>query len=306
MKYFLNFLLLLVILTPCSAQKFMPSLNLAKGSSYNLNSNATSEIVQSVNGQENKVNLSVSFGMTFKVVAITDAAYNLEASYQSLDMSLHIASQTLEFDSKKNDPLDTPSSIIASLMNKPFNIILSKSGRVKSVENIEKMIAAAFNSFPGIDSAKKARIKSQFLQSFGANSFTSSLEMGTAIFPGKPVSKNDTWTINTGTEVPYKAGIQTTYELIDATGDVYQIHGDGVLVSDKDAKALEVNGLPMKYELNGTTLTDIKINKATGWITEIKVRQLMSGNIQILDNPKIPGGMTIPMTFNTQITTTGK
>ena len=34
-----------------------------------------------------------------------------------------------------------------------------------------------------------------------------------------------------------------------------------------------------------------------------KLKQLMLGNIEILDNPKMPGGMAIPMTFNTEVTT---
>ena len=62
----------------------------------------------------------------------------------------------------------------------------------------------------------------------------------------------------------------------------------------------------MKYDLNGTTLTDIKVNRSTGWISEVKLKQLMSGNIEILDNPQMPGGMTIPMTFNTEVTTVDK
>ena len=303
MKYFLNLLLLLVMLTPCRAQKFKPELNLVKGDTYYMASTGTSTIVQSVNGQENKVNIVIASRMAFKVTGIKDSVYTMEVSYQSLETKIQMADTTIDMDSKKNSPFDIPSSIIAAMMNKPFNITLTRSGKIKSVENIEKMITGAFDGFPQIDTEKKEQIKKQFLQSFGANTLKSSLEMGTAIFPKIAVAKNDKWTINTNLEAPAKASVQTTYQLIDVSGDFYQIHGDGTMTSDKNTKPLQINGLPMKYNLSGTTLTDIKVNRSTGWISEVKLKQLMSGNIEILDNPKMPGGMTIPMTFNTEVTT---
>jgi hypothetical protein len=303
MKYLLNLPLLLVVFTPCRAQKFNPELNLVKGNTYYMASTGTSAIVQSVNGQENKVNIVISSRMAFKVTGIMDSVYTMEVSYQSLETKIQMADTTIDMDSKKNSPLDIPSSIIAAMMNKPFYITLTRSGKIKSVENIGKMITGVFDGFPQIDTAKKEQIKKQFMQSFGANTLKSSLEMGTAIFPKIAVAKNDKWTVNTSLEAPAKASVQTTYQLIDVSGDFYQIHGDGVMTSDKDAKPLQINGLPMKYNLNGTTLTDIKVNRSTGWISEVKLKQLMSGNIEILDNPQMPGGMTIPMTFNTEVTT---
>jgi len=306
MKYFFKLLPLLILFAPCQAQQYKPALHLVKGDTYYMVSTGNSAVVQSVNGKENKVNIAMSFKMAFKVTAIRDSVYDMEVSYQSLEMKLDVANTTIDMDSKKKDSTDIPSSIIAAMMNKPFNITLTKSGKIKSVDNIEKMIMGVFDNFPKIDTAKKAQIKKQFLQSFGANTFKGSLETGTAIFPATAVSKNDKWTVNTNLESPAKATVQTIYQLVDVTADFYQIHGDGTMVSDTSSKPLEINGLPMKYNLSGTTLSDIKVSKTTGWISEIKLRQLMSGSIQILDNPRVPGGMIIPMTFNTEMSTTNK
>lgn len=305
MKYLLFVLLLFTFLAPCNAQQYKLGLNLAKGSTYYLASTGTSTIVQSINGHENKVNLVLAFKIAFKVTGIADSLYHIEVSYQSLDMKINMADTTIEMDSKKNSALDVPSSIVAAIMNKPFNITLSKMGRIRSVENFEKMIDGVFDGFTKIDSTKKLQIKKQFMQSFGVNSFKDILEMGTAIFPQKAVAKNDKWTVNSSVEISAKANVQIIYQLVGAIGDVYQIHGDGTMLSDKDAPPAEINGLPMKYNLSGTMLTDVKADKNTGWITEVNLRQLMSGNIQIPDNPRVPGGMTIPMTFNTEVTTLG-
>ena len=304
MKYFSSLLLLFTLHAPCRAQQYKLGLNLAKGSTYYLASNGISTIMQSVNGRQNKVNLVLAFKIAFKVIGVMDTVYNMEVSYQSLDMKINMADTTIEMDSKKNSVLDVPSSIVAAIMNKPFNITLSKTGKIRSVENFEKMINGVFDGFTKIDSNKKQQIKRQFMQSFGVSSFKDILEMGTAIFPQKAVAKNDTWIINSSVDAPAKANLQVIYQLIDATGNLYQVHGDGTMVSDKGAPPAEVNGMPMKYNLNGSMLTDVMINKNTGWISEVNLKQLMSGNILIPDNPRVPGGMTIPMTFNTEVTTT--
>jgi hypothetical protein len=306
MKYLLSLFSFLVVTAACSAQKFKPALHLVKGDTYYLVSTGASAIAQSVNGSQNKVNLTLSYKMAFKVTGGTDTTYDMEVSYQALQMKINMADTSIEMDSKKASPLDIPSSIIAAMMTRPFNIKLSRTGKIRSVENLEKMINGVFDGFPQIDSMKKKQFRSQFMQSFGPNAFKGTLEMGTAIFPSDEVTKNDKWTVNTSTAEPVKSTIETVYQLVGIDNGFYQIHGDGIVTSDKNSKPVEVNWLPMRYDLNGSTLTDIKVNRTTGWVSQVSMKQLMSGNLIIQDNPKVPGGMTVPMTFNTEITTTDK
>jgi hypothetical protein len=292
--------------TASLAQKVKPLLHLAKGQTYYLSSFGTTAITQGINGRENRVSVALSFTMAFKVIDVKDTSYEMEVSYQSLDMKIGIADTTIDMNSNDNNKADTASLLVAQMMNKPFNITLSATGKVRSIKNMDRIIAGAFDAFPKIDSAKKKLIKNQFEQSFGENALKGSLETGTAIFPQMAVAKNDTWTVNTRMTLPVTTNVETVYRLVDLSGDFYQVHGDGDLMGDAALKPVEINGMPAKYSINGTMLTDIKIDKKTGWIFEAKIRQLLDGNIEIIDNPKTPGGMTIPMIFNTEITTTGK
>lgn len=306
MKYLLNTLLFFVAVNYCNAQKFKPALNLTKGNTYYLTTNAGSVIVQTVSGQQNTINLSFNFKMAFKVTGATDSVYSMEVSYQSLSMKMEMAGNTIDLDSKKNDPQDVPSSIIAAMMNKPFNLEMTKTGKIRSVQNIDKMVSGAMESFPQIEAAKKEQVKAQFMQSFGPNAFKGSIETGTAIFPDTPVAKEDKWTVKTQLESPAKATVTITYQLADIIEGNYLIHGEGTLVSDKNADPTHISGLPVKYNLNGSLMSDIRVDKTTGWISEVKLKQAMMGDMQILDTPQVPGGMTIPMTFNTDVNTTGK
>lgn len=263
-------------------------------------------ILQTINGQENKITTTLSYTIAFKVLALTDSVYKMEVRYQTLDMVVKVGGKAIEMDSKKNDKTDIPSSIIAAMMNKPFTILLTKSGRVRAIDNVEKMIIGVFDSFPQIDPVKKEQIESQFLQSFGGNAFKGNLEMQTAIYPATAVAKNDKWAVNTKLESTVKANIHTAYQLTDIKSGYYQIHGEGTMISEKSLKPTQINGMPVQYDLSGKSTVDIKADKTTGWISEAKLKQVMKGNIEILDNPKVPGGTKIPMVINTDVTTIHK
>ena len=305
MRYVSTVCLLFAVIIQCKAQKVKPALNLTKGNTYYMVSTATSSVSQSLGGRQNKIGLTLSFKMAFKVTAAMDSVYIMEASYQSLNMIIQTPSGMIEMDSRKKDSLDLASSIVRAMMNKPFYVTLTKRGKVLSVDKVENMIEGVFDSFPDIDAAKKVQMKTQFIQTFGAKAFKGNLEIGTAIFPAVPVIKNDSWVVTTSLESVATAKMRTIYQLIDFTKEYYELHGEGTITTDNNASATMMNGLPVKYNLTGTMLSDIKADKTTGWISELRIKQLINGNIEVQDNPKIPGGMIVPMIISTDQLTSG-
>ncbi|MDP9078361.1 MAG: DUF6263 family protein [Bacteroidota bacterium] len=306
MRPFLFTFFFIIAVDCCYAQKFKPALNLIKGSTYYLTSDATSTINQTITGQQNSVNLSFAFKMAFKVTGVTDTVYSMEVSYQSLNMKMDLAENAVDLDSKKNDPQDLPSVILAAMMNKPFNLEMTKTGKIRSVTNVDKMIIGALQNVPGVDSVKKARFSAQFMQSFGPNAFKGSIEMGTAIFPNTFVAKGDSWTVVNKLLSPAETTVSSTYQLADVVAGTYFIHGEGTLATDTSVKPVNINGLAVKYNLKGSMISDIRIDKTTGWITEAKLKQVMMGAMQFPDSSSLPGGMTVPITFNTDVKTAGK
>lgn len=305
MKHLL-FLIAILFINSSFAQKTKPELNLKIGETYFILSHASSTITQTLNSQPNNLNLTFSYKLAFKVIGIAEDVYHMEVSYQDVDMRIQVAGQTIEIDSKKKDTTDVPSTIMAAIMNKPFDVLMSKNGKVRSVEHIEKMINSVIDGFPNTDQTKKQQVKAQFLQSFGADAFKGSIEMISAIFPDAPVGKSDKWTINTILASPANAEVKTVYQLTDIVNNAYLIHGDGTMSTEHNGKAGVINGMPMKYNLTGSSITDIKIDKKTGWINELKMKQIMTGSIDVQANPQLPSGMTIPMTFNTDIVNSDK
>jgi hypothetical protein len=288
------------------AQKLKLALHLTKGNTYNMLTNTTSAIKQTINGQENNIQISITGNTSFKVLNADDSLYYMEVNYKSLGLKMQLPTGALNYDSQKKDPNDFMSGILAGLVNKPFTATFTKSGRVKSVENVENMISSVLDSFPQVQGPQKEQIKDQFLQSFGAKAIKGSIELATAVFPEVPVSKNDKWTVNTKLESAMTASIATVYQLIDVTPASYVIHGEGKLTTNPTADFKKVSDMPMKYNMTGTMTAEIKADKVTGWISESKSKQVISGTVDIKDNPKVPGGLSFPMSVVNESVTTDK
>ena len=91
--------------------------------------------------------------------------------------------------------------------------------------------------------------------------------------------------------------IQKSYYTIRGVSDMKTVDSDTYF---------ETNGMSIKYDLAGSMVSEIKVNSQTGWVNESVIEQKMSGTAYILDSPKMPGGLEMPMSFTTTIAVTGK
>jgi len=268
--------------------------------------NAKMLISQTANGQQQDITTAIIANMAFKVTGVMDTAYSMEVKITRVGLQMKVGGKDLNFDSDKKGQQDIMSNILGNMTGKAFSLIMTKKGKVASINDIENIYSNLFDGIPNVTDDQKAQLKNQMIQSFGAKAFKGSIELGTAIFPDNKVAKNNTWEIATQLESIVKAKVKTTFSLQDITDNSYLVHGDAVMASDKDAPYTEMNGMPIKYDLTGTSTYEIKLDKVTNWITEAKINQVMKGNIEIKDNPRVPGGMTMPMTMNSEQTVTDK
>jgi hypothetical protein len=306
MKRFLNLLIGLVLLISCQAQKEKLELNLTKGEIYNQKMTSNVSILQTVNGQQVNMKMSINAKMTYKVTDIQNAVYDMEVRYESLIMKMSLPNGEMEFSSEKNDEKDIFSTILGTMKNKPFLVKMTKTGKVNEVKNIEAVFSNMFDKFPQLSDVQKQQIQGQIMQAYGEKAFKGNIEMCSAIFTDSNVSKGDKWTINTQLEAGMSAKMETVYELKEITDNYYQIFGNSKIeTADKDAY-IESNGMPLKYDMTGTMTSDIKIDKKTGWTINALINQSIKGTAYVKDNPQIPGGMTIPMTMNNEMTITEK
>lgn len=284
-----------IILNSCQSQSIDLFLRLEKGKEYKQIMNSKATIIQEINGQKMDMVMTIAGTMTFYVKDFSATGYSLETKFESLSMSMQMPQGSVSFSSEKNDPSDIFSTILGAMKNKTFEVLMSKTGKITEVRNVEALWGTAINQFEQLSEMQKEQIKDQTMKAYGADALKGNIEMVTAIYPDKPVNKGNRWTVNTKLESGMSAKMTTDYEFTELTSDYALIKGiSNIETADKDAY-IESNGMPVKYELTGSMTSEIKVDKNTGWIIEAKINQEIKGNAYIKENPQMPGGMKIPM-----------
>jgi len=296
-------LLLLIASLSSYGQKSSLVLNLKKDSTYYLNQNSNLSITQEIPGHTQVINTYISALVSHKVIAIRDTVFELEVQYESFGIKMDMSGTTImSVDTKNKDSQDIMNKVMRGMLHKTITITISKKGKIMDVKNIDSFYADMFVGFPELTEAQKTQIKAQVEKSFGEKAFRNNFQDAFAVLPDAAVGVNDTWVSDTNIETIAVAKIKTTYVLKSVDDRAFNVHGDAAVSSAGIADFIVSNGLPMRYNnVNGTYTVEIKLDKATGWITESKISKHIKGDLEIKDNPKIPGGITFPMSIDGDI-----
>ncbi len=299
-------LLLISIIISCKEQRADLSLRLETGKEYRQNMNMKSTAVQEVEGQTINMEISAKAVMTYLVKSIDERGYVLDVKYESLAMDMQTPYGPFVASSEDNESGNMFSAVLGAMKNKPFEVVMAKTGKVLEVNNIENLFDSAMASFDHIQMSEEQReqAKAQVMKAYGAEAFKGSTEMVTAIFPENPVNKGDKWNVKTNMESGMSAKIITDYEFSDQTSDYAIIKGNSTIkTEDKDAY-IKSDGMPTRYDLKGSMQSEIKVDKKTGWIIEAKINQELYGDAYIKENPQMPSGMKFPMYMTNKVSIT--
>ena len=304
MKKILLACTLAIITVAGYAQKVKPALKLIKGNTYYLATAAHSVVKQTINGQLNNIDMTINGKISFKVLNADDSLYYMEVNYTKVGMQMQLPNGNVAFNSDDKDTTNIMARIMSGITNKPFTATLTRSGRIRSIENAENMITSMIDGFKEVPAEKKEQLKTQLSQSFGSGALKSNLEMAMSVLPEVPVSKNDKWTIKNNLQGAMSGKMVSVYQLMDITPQSFVIHGNATIETDNTADYKIVSNLPMKYNMKGTMVSDVIVDKATGWISSSKVKQNIDGTVVIKDIPQVPGGVTFPMSIASETSTT--
>ena len=295
MRLFYTFLLIVVAFTPSRAQKSNISLNIEKGKTYSHNTSSTVTIIQDLNGMEMEMEMGMSGTLDYLVMGMEGENYKLEARYKNVSMSMNMPQGSMSYNSEKKDEEDILSTMLGEMINKPFVIIMKKNGQIKEIRDIDVLYNSMFKKFPQIPEAQIEQLKLQLMKTYGEEAFRGNIEMVTSVFPDKEVAVGDTWSKTTILKSTMSASIKSTFELKNITDTYYVIEGASTIDTiDKDTY-VESNGLLMKFDLQGTMKSTIKVDRKTGWIIESEISQDFGGNAAVKPNEQLPDGMLIPM-----------
>src|SRR5690606_10374768 len=202
----------------------------------------------------------------------------------------------MEYSSDNAAPGDIMSGMFAAMMHRPFQMTITRHGKVTEIRNMSNLFEGAFEKYELTDEQKQ-QVMASLSQSFGEEALKGNLEMTMAVFPTGPVAVGGTWTTETELRSTMQAAVKTTYKLDAIEGDYYVISGK----SEIRTKVNTDPSAPMTYDMTGTMTSRIKLAKKTGWISDGSYKQSISGKAVFPDNPQMPGGMEVPMSIDGEV-----
>ncbi|RKE03479.1 DUF6263 family protein [Marinifilum flexuosum] len=299
MKKLLTLALILSATLFVQAQKYELALNLEVGKEYTQKSNAKMTITQNFNGMPIEIGMNVKGDYTFKIMGAENNQYNMEVKYTVVEMEMESAQGKSSFSSKTPSEQDIMSTMLSRMIDKPFTMIMSQSGKVIEIKGIDNLFGSLFEGYD-LTEQQKEQILAQLKQSYGAKAIKGSFEQITAIYPEQKVKLGKTWSTETSIEAGMSVNLTTNFVLKAANTDYFLIHGEGNLASNPNAPYIKQNGMDMKILVDGQLTSEIKIDRKTGWIIDATIVQNLSGNTELKASEQMPDGMSIPMTIKSK------
>ncbi|MFI2744139.1 DUF6263 family protein [Zhouia sp. PK063] len=307
MKKVVSIIVILCSVTLSYAQKVKLELNLKKGEEYMQMMNMTSGISQEFQGQKMQVTVQLKGALSYVVTDVTAEGFQMDVTYKqlSIDMKIPMAQKEMSYSSEKNDSTDVMSSLLKGMTGTAFQVLLSKTGKVLSVQNLDKLFQKNLKSISNLPADQLAQFKGQLESSYGKESFKGNFEMITNIYPEEKVKVGDQWQIENNLQSGFVGNLNSTYSLATIEKDYYEIKGEGSIKTDKSTSLLETDG-NMQIDLNGKVLSDIKIDKKSGWILDATLQQTIDGAFTMGVPMGDAKGMSIPVHINNTIEYTDK
>jgi hypothetical protein len=311
MKKSISLLFILISFTHCFGQKTELKLNLQKGKEYKHIMHAQSNIVQQMFTGETTMQLVMKVTLSYRVTDVTNTGYQMDVVYERLQMAVGATPTTQGADSnvvqvinsEKTDTDDSVAIAVRAVINKPFQIEVTKTGRITAVKNLESILQVALQGVSANKNNNASPLKDLLVGAFGEEKFKESFELITAIYPEKTVSPGDTWVTKLNMQSTMPVNITTTFKYVESHRQ-YEVIAGISTITPKNKGFEKVDGMYFKKDLTGEMSSTIKIDKASGWVVESVLRQDIKGAIIMKQNPKSPDDIKMPMAINNDITYT--
>jgi hypothetical protein len=288
-------LVLMYILFSCgyNSDKITLQYNFKQGDTLKQNMVMSMDLVQKFRGEEIKISLVTNMKSTFEVKEVRGDSYAVEVKYKELKLEAGIPGMDINipFDSNTTEDVATMTNfgpIFKALIDKPFEIVMNKLGKIESVKGLESFADAMMNSFSdSVPETTRQQIAGQFGSQFSEESFKLQFEQIAGYFPDKPIGTGDSWNVEMDTKVSnFTVKINMKFTLKSIEDNVINLTIEGTSSTPKGYEQ-EINGGKIKLALKGSQKGTMKVNKDTGWVISSDIMMNFTGEVETMDT-KVP------------------
>jgi len=280
MKYPFYILFLVLFINGLSAQTSL-AYRLSKGEVFTIKQKATQIITQELDGATHELTNTINGILEFEVVADNDSLYDIALTFKDLNllMTSSIQGELMNVNAKEVDPGNMQSQIFNSLLNRPVQMVLAKTGAILEVNGGDSLVLKMAEASGLEDEFSLNMMKKSLEKEFGSDALSSSYEQMTFIYPEKEVRIGDQWK-NTYSG---KLNSKNIWTLQERTSENASISGTADIEMD-------VTELATTMKLSGSQETQITTDLHSGFIQKMTVKGFSKGTSTMtqMGNQEIP------------------
>lgn len=277
------------------AKKYEIELNLEVGKTYFQRMTSTSDISQTMNGQESKMKLTMIADVYFTVKSYKDGVYTLESRYEKLTNTMETPMGKTLYSS--SDTTEVLSRVLSIMTQHTFNIQVEKSGDIVDVSSFDDYWNSVAADIEELNDTQISQILEQLKTSFGKTNMTQNFEMNFGMLPGGKIKIGEEWAHSGSLTTSVEMTSQSVYKLISVENGVALISVTTALNADPN-EIYDMNQMKVQYTLGGVLEGTVRIDLNTGWLVRSEQTQKIKGSMKVLPGTYFPNGTDIPMTVD--------
>ncbi len=266
------------------ADKIKLRLNLKKGEVYKVRSTIKQDILQTIMGQEQRMEQNQINEYTQTVID-KDNQGNMwvEIEYTRIKIKTVQNGVTTEFDSDQAKPIeeiDKNFKSYAALKGQKFQVKYSPLGEVLEMRGVDKMWDDMLEKMDIEGEAQKEEVRKILKTNFGEKALTANLQKSSRIYPEQKVDVGDTWSNNMEMQVMMKMKLKNDYTLRERKNGFAFVDVVTDISTNPDS-AVEMSGMKMTFDLSGEQEGYMKVDEKTGLVVYSIVNQDLSGDVSM-------------------------
>ncbi|MDR2384016.1 MAG: DUF6263 family protein [Prevotellaceae bacterium] len=300
----LSIVCMLIFFSCENKEKITLQYNFQQGDMLKQNMVLNMDLVQNYMENELKVSIVIGMNMTFEVKESRDDLYTLEVKFKELKVKMGIPGMdigTISLDSNTTEDAGIEmnfGTVFKAIIDRPFEVVMDKIGKVKSVKGLESFSEIMLNAFDDdVPETLRRQVVELFGSQFSDEAIKAQLEQSMGYFPNKPVGIGNSWNVKMQSNVSnFAININVKSTLKSVEDNVVTLNIDGT-VTTPEGYEQEVNGVKTKLALKGVQKGVLKINKDTGWVISSDIMINFDGKMDAV-------GVKIPFYVATKATVT--
>lgn len=288
--------LLLVSFVSLQAQTYDLRYTLEIGKSYKFFQETELNMVQTIGPMEQEVNNSFKGITRFIPTEIKGDSIVLKVAFETMSIQIKSMFFNLLYDSELPvEKTDNIGLMYDGIVNKEFTMVITPKGKVISISGMDAIIEESAEKLIYASTRSLEQIKKTMNGHFGEESLKGNMEMILAIYPDNKQDVGGRWTVDTKLTSSLQANLQSKWTLDSANEGIWELSSVGKISAV--AEEAEINGMKMRFNLNGNNESSFTLNQKDGWFEKGWQKQYISGFIEMLATKTSKESIQVPMSL---------